>query len=138
MDNTDKARISKLEERVDKLEKVLSLYHTTSSNTKSMKKISPKEFLTNYEVATNTDRALILGYYMEQIEGSATFNATDIDKLFRLSKEKPPKNMNDILAKNVARNGGLLMVADEKKDDKKAWMVTRTGEEYLNELYKNN
>jgi len=37
--------------------------------------------------------------------------------------------MNDVVNKNVAR--GFIMEAAEKKDSKKAWQLTATGERFI-------
>ena len=50
---------------------------------------------------------------------------------FQSAKEKRPMNVSDTVAKNVAR--GLLMEAPNKKDSKKAWELTTTGEKYVEE-----
>jgi hypothetical protein len=54
------------------------------------------------------------------------FNVADLEATFRAAREKLPKNINDAANKNVAR--GFLMEAREKKDSKKAWQLTATGE----------
>jgi len=53
----------------------------------------------------------------------------DLENAFRSAREKLPKNMNDAVNKNIAR--GFLMGAAEKKDAKKAWNLTSTGERFV-------
>jgi len=88
-----------------------------------------KEFLMTREIKADTQKVLALGYFLEYMEGMESFNVNDLEAVFRAAKEKPPANMNDAVNKNIAR--GFLMEAAGKKDAKKAWCLTSTGEKYL-------
>ena len=55
--------------------------------------------------------------------------------IFRSAKEKPPKNINDVINKNI-NPGKFIMDAASKKDDKKAWVLTSTGEKHVEEELK--
>jgi len=81
------------------------------------------------ELNKETQKTLVLGYYLEHSEGMESFNATDLETMFRSAKEKLPKNINDTVNKNIVR--GLIMEAREKKEGKKAWILTSTGEKYV-------
>ncbi len=122
-------RISSLEERVKRLEETLSSSVADETVITKKKKSSAKEFLMTKEIKTETQKVLALGYFLEYMEGIESFNVNDLEAVFRAAKEKLPKNMNDAVNKNIAR--GLLMEAAEKKDAKKAWCLTATGEKYL-------
>ncbi len=126
--------IGELEKRVASLEQALSL-HTPSVPLK-IKKISVKEFLMTKELKTDTQKTLALGYYLEHLESMLSFNIDDLVAGFQAAKEKRPQNMNDVVNKNIAR--GFLMDAAEKKDNKKAWVLTSTGEKYVEEELKVN
>jgi hypothetical protein len=78
---------------------------------------------------TETQKVLALGYFLEYMENMESFNVNDLETAFRSAKERLPKNMNDAVNKNIAR--GFLMDAAGKKDAKKAWCLTSTGEKYL-------
>jgi hypothetical protein len=90
------------------------------------KKQSAREFLLTKKISTETQKALALAYYLEHVEGLESFNVPDLEKAFRAAREKLPANMNDVVNKNIAR--GFLMGANEKKDSKKTWYLTSTGE----------
>lgn len=122
-------RISSLEERVKKLEETLSSSVTSGTTIGKKKKSSAKEFLMTKEIKTETQKVLVLGYFLEYVEGMESFNVNDLETAFRAAKEKLPKNMNDAVNKNIAR--GFLMEAAEKKESKKAWCLTTTGEKHL-------
>lgn len=93
------------------------------------KKQSAKEFLISKGVSVETQKVLALGYFLERTEKLSSFNVPDLEAVFRAAREKLPKNMNDAVNKNVAR--GFLMEAAEKKDAKKAWQLTATGERFV-------
>lgn len=131
---TIEQRIEELEKRVASLEQVSSL--RTPSAAVKMKKTSSKEFLMTKELKTDTQKTLALGYYLEHIEDVPSFNVDDLIAVFQAAKERRPQNMNDVVNKNIAR--GFLMDAAEKKDNKKAWVLTSTGEKYVEEELKIN
>lgn len=126
-------RVSSLEDRIKKLEDILFSGSPDTVITKK-KKSSAKEFLMTKEIKTETQKVLALGYFLEYMEGMESFNVNDLEAVFRAAKEKLPKNMNDAVNKNIAR--GFLMEAAEKKDAKKAWCLTATGEKYLKNEFK--
>ncbi len=95
------------------------------------KKQSTKEFLLSKNISADTQKVLALGYYLERAEGLSSFNVPDLEAAFRAAREKLPKNLNDGVNKNVAR--GFIMEAAEKKDSKKAWHLTATGERFVEE-----
>lgn len=131
---TIEQRMEELEERVASLEQVLLL--RKSYTTVKMKKISAREFLMTKELKTDTQKALALGYYLEHVEGMPSFNIDDLVVVFQAAKERRPQNMNDMVNKNITR--GFLMDATEKKGNKKAWVLTSTGEKYVEEELKIN
>lgn len=131
---TIEQRIEELEKRVASLEQASSL--RTPSAAVKMKKISAKEFLMTKELKTDTQKTLALGYYLEHIEGIPSFNIDDLVAGFQAAKERRPQNMNDVVNKNIAR--GFLMDVAEKKDNKKAWVLTSTGEKYVEKELKVN
>jgi hypothetical protein len=133
MDRDDVTRrLAELEKRVEKLEKHfvgVGLISTTKA-----KKLSAKEFLMTKNPKAETQKVLALGYFLERMEGMKSFNVPDLEAAFRLAKEKLPKNMNDAVNKNISR--AFLMEAEEKKDSKKAWYLTSTGERHVENAMK--
>ncbi len=136
MEKTTEQRLSELEERVAKLEGIGMEPGVTSTGSKLVRKrMSVKEFLLTKAFRSEVEKTLVLAYYLEHTEGMPSFNVNDVIRVFQAAKEKKPVNPNDAVAKNVAR--GFLMDATEKKDSKKAWTLTVTGERYVeNELNK--
>jgi hypothetical protein len=120
-------RLESLERRVDKLEA-----HFGSENAVTVPKerrLSAKEFLLTKNLKVETQKVLALAYFLEREEGLASFNVQELEVAFRAAREKLPKNMNDAVNKNIAR--GFLMETKEKKDSKKAWQLTSTGERFV-------
>jgi hypothetical protein len=126
MDEVDQ-KLQDLETRVKALEKRFDDGGVVSSV--RGKKQSAKEFLLTKKTTTETQKALALAYYLEHVEGLESFNVPDLERVFRTAREKLPANMNDVANKNIAR--GFLMEAKEKKDSKKAWYLTSTGERFV-------
>lgn len=91
------------------------------------KKLSVKEFLISKKPKTDIDKTLIIGYYLENSDNCLPFNAKDIENGFRNAKETSPKNVNDVINKNIRK--GFMMEAKEKKDGKMAWELTNLGEQ---------
>jgi hypothetical protein len=120
-------RVAELEQRVAKLEKQMG--GAPSPRVAGNKKQSAKEFLMSKVVKSETQKVLALGYFLERMEAKPSFNVPDLETAFRAAKERLPKNMNDAVNKNIAR--GFLMEAEEKKDSKKAWYLTSTGERHV-------
>ena len=126
------SRLNKLEERVEKLEKYF--VNTDTSAIARTRKQSAKEFLLTKSPKSEVQKVLALGYFLEHQEGVEFFNVSDLEATFRSAKEKLPKNLNDAVNKNIAR--GFMMEAKEKKDSKKAWHLTSTGERFIEEQAK--
>jgi hypothetical protein len=122
------ARLSRLEERVLKLENT-SGGLGRPIGTAQAKRTSAKEFLMTKSVGSEVQKVLALAYFLERHEGLAVFNVSDLENAFRSAREKLPKNMNDAVNKNIAR--GFMMEAAEKKDSKKAWNLTSSGERFV-------
>lgn len=132
---TIEQRLEELEKRVTEIEKLPSPYAGDHSLQKR-KKLSPQEFLATKNVETEIKKVLVFGYYLEHIEGMESFNASDLETIFQSAKVRPPKNINDGVNKNI-NPGGFIMDAKEKKDGKKAWVLTSTGEKYVVEELQN-
>ncbi len=130
---TVEAKLVELEARIRKLEAFIQM-PTNADAAKNVRKLSPKEFLIGMAIKADTQKVLALSYYLERIEGMRSFNIGDLEAVFRLAKEKLPANMNDAVNKNIAR--GFLMEAEEKKESKKAWYLTASGERYVDDELK--
>jgi polyhydroxyalkanoate synthesis regulator phasin len=123
-------KIQSLEERVTKLEAQPSnAVKSVPAEANKGKGISVKEFIISSKPSGDVQKTLAIGYYLEKYEKMASFNVDDISRHFQLAKESTPQNINDKINMNIKK--GHLMEADSKKDNKKAWVVTNTGEQFL-------
>lgn len=120
--------IRSLEGRVDAIEKRFGSEGAADA-LKTKKTLSAKEFLMTKNIKTETQKVLALAYFLEHQNGLASYNVPDLQSAFRAARETLPKNMNDAVNKNIAR--GFLMEAKDKKDFKKAWQLTSTGEKFV-------
>jgi hypothetical protein len=111
------SRISTLEGRQDKKTHIES------------KKLSMKEFLLTKKPANDVQKTLVIGYYLENIEGMNQFNVKDLTEGFRSAKEPPPLNINDKVNSNIQK--GYMMEEKEKKDKLTAWVLTNSGEKFV-------
>jgi len=122
-------RIVKIEERIASIERGL---FSGDKQKPHHKQLSIKEFLLTVQPQDDTQRTLAVGYFIENYLGAAPFNAKDLGDGFRNAKETSPSNINDRVNKNIDR--GYVMIVKEKKDGKKAWILTNTGEQFINQL----
>lgn len=90
------------------------------------KKVSLKEFLLSKKPSNDVQRTLAIGYYLEKFEGMTSFNFGELEGSFVSAKEKAPENINDKVNMNIRK--GHIMELKEKKNNKKAWCLTSTGE----------
>jgi len=117
-------RLDELEKRIAKIEGLLL------SKPKSFeKKISIKEFILQKHPGNDVEKALAIAYYLEKYEGFSSFHTIDIEKGFRDAREKVPANVADKIQKNIAK--GHIMEAEEEKDGHKAYMLTSSGEGFV-------
>jgi len=93
------------------------------------KKLSIKEFMLTKNQTDDVQKTLVIGYYLEHFEGMDKFNAKDLAEGFRSAKEPLPGNVNDKVNSNIGK--GYMMAAKEKKDKFKAWVLTNSGEKFI-------
>ena len=100
----------------------------------STKKTSIKEFLLEQPPTTDIQRTLAIGYFLESRVGMASFTKLDLEKGYSDAKETPPSNIS-VNIKHCIKHGHM-MEADEKKNNKTAYVVTRSGEQFVAGGYK--
>lgn len=115
-------RLKNHEERISKLER---LFQTKPENIQ--KKLSIKEFILSKKSKSDIQRTLAMGYYLEKYENLTSFNAKDLENGFRRAKENVPGNINNQVIRNIQK--GYMMEARDKKDNRKAWYLTNSGDE---------
>jgi hypothetical protein len=123
------ASIKNLDTRVSRLEADASRDGAEPLPTSAQKKLSLKEFLIDRGPSNAVQMSLAIGYFLENYDSLSSFNAADLERGFRAARETVPPNIND--KANMCVRNGHFMEHNEKKDNMKAWVVTRTGEEVV-------
>jgi hypothetical protein len=98
------------------------------------KKLSIKEFLLEKPPSTDIQRTLAIGYFLETHTGMASFTKAELEKGYSDAKESTPSNISVNI--NHCIKQGHMMEADEKKNNKTAYVVTRRGEQFVAAGYK--
>jgi nitrogen regulatory protein PII-like uncharacterized protein len=116
------------ERRISALEKI------PESGVNKRKRISIKEFILEKNPTDDVQKTLVIGYYLEHFRGISPFNTKGLAEGFREAREPVPININDKVNSNIAK--AYMMDAGEKKDNLKAWVLTNSGERFVNENLK--
>lgn len=131
-------RIVDLENRVAALEKRLhSNTHALKGGKRPNRGIN--EFLREKKPKTATDMVLALAVYYTQFKGADSFSAKDLSSLMKkvkLREPKKPKNINDLINRNIAK--GYLEEDKVGEDKKKRWYVTASGIELVENNFNRN
>jgi len=117
-------RIIDLENRVTALEKELRA-GTPAPKSGKRQNQSVNEFLLEKSPTTAIDSVLVIAVYHERFSGANSFGANDILDLIRKAKQKKPKNINDLINKNITK--GYFEEDKVGEDGKKRWYVTSSG-----------
>lgn len=80
----------------------------------------------------HTDSVAVFAYWLFKAEKMNSFNVQDILDCYDKTRKAKPSNVNQIINQNVATH--IFAEASEKKDGLKAWIITRTGEEYVAQM----
>lgn len=135
MDNQD-LKIKNLEEKIAEMEKRLSriesIVFVRNMPKTGGKTLSIKEFVLSKKPTDDSQKILVITYFLEKYDHAASFNAKDLARGFERAKEKMPANINDRVNKIIA-NTGYIMETKEKKDNLKAWTLTNSGERFVEE-----
>lgn len=124
------ARVTALEARLARIEGQ-SLHETVELKGVTKKRLSLREFMNSKSMTSEVQKTLAIAYYLETHDGMSSFNAQDIKKGYSLAKEPSPRNINDTINKNIQK--GYLMDAAEKKEGNKAWTLTNSGIEFVDD-----
>jgi len=88
------------------------------------------EFLAQKNIKTHIDRVVaILDYYRRS--GEEPMTIAELEDAYSSIRMKQPRNFSDLLAQCIRK--GHVVEAKNKKDGKKAWQITDTGERYVEE-----
>ena len=127
MNNDIEKRLTDLENRVTALEKEAQ----PSAPVQGGKRRNPSinEFLREKGPSTAVDSVLAIAVYQERFSGADSFSANDLLDLIRKAKQKKPKNINDLINKNIGK--GYFEEDKVGEDKKKRWYVTNSGTELV-------
>lgn len=120
-------RVSELEQRLARLEDRLRV--NPPPVVVGEKPTSIREFLLASGARSDVEKTLFAGHFLEKIGRQASFNVDDLRNAFAQAKEPRPANLNDAVNKNVQK--GLMMNAPERKAGMKAWVLTNSGESFV-------
>jgi hypothetical protein len=133
-----------MKEKLEELKKIVAEHETRISNLEDLvagrtmktekreqreKKLSIKELLRSKRPKTDVQKVLAIGYYLEKHEGMLSFNVNDVNDGFSSAKEPEPSNTQAFINQNI--KNGHIMGIKEKKDKKKAYVLTNSGEEFV-------
>lgn len=80
----------------------------------------------------HTEVVTVFAYWLFKVEKMESFNVKDIVECYNRTRKVKPINPNQIINTNVASH--LFAEAEEKKDGRKAWVITKTGEKYIAQM----
>lgn len=126
-------RFEAIERRLEQLENSGHSKNDISSAVTN-KNLSLKEFLISKNPESYVLKTLTIGYHLEKSEGQLEFNIKDLENAFRNAKEQVPSNINQIVNENIKK--GHMMVVKEKKDGLKSWVLTSSGERFVENNFK--
>jgi hypothetical protein len=86
------------------------------------------EFLAGKKVTTHPDRVVAIAYHTFHTTGGAGVTTADLGDAYSRARVRKPQNFPDVIATCV-RKGRL--VEGERRDAMKTWVITRTGEEFV-------
>lgn len=80
----------------------------------------------------HTDVVAVFAYWLFKVENMKSFNVKDIIDCYDRTRRTKPSNPNQIINNNITNH--YFVEANERKDGYKAWVITRTGEEYVEQM----
>ena len=80
----------------------------------------------------HTDLVAVYAFWLFKKEGLQSFNVKDIISCYDKTRRAKPKNVNQII--NVGVHGNVFSEVKEKKDGLKAWVITKAGENFVNQM----
>lgn len=88
------------------------------------------EFLAGKNVTTHLDRIVAILYFNHH-KGNELITVAELEEAYSNARVRPPRNFSDSLAYCIRK--GYIVEARGKKDGKKAWQITPTGEKFVEE-----
>lgn len=108
--------------------------HVSIPTNTTGKPSSPSEFIKKLSPKNQSEKAIVLAYYLEKVRGMDKFTTADLTAVGREAKQPKFTNISDTVAKQVQQ--GLLMGAGGPgdKESSRAYILTSSGEEYVESL----
>lgn len=88
------------------------------------------EFLAGRNITTHVDRIVAILYYQYH-KGIELTTVAELEGAYSNARVRPPRNFSDLLANCIRR--GYVVESKDKKDGKKAWQITPTGQKFVEE-----
>lgn len=86
------------------------------------------EFLAQKNITTHIDRIVAILYYKYH-RGNELTTVAELTEAYSTARRSPPGNLSDVLAKCIRK--GYVIEARDKKEGKKAWQITPSGENFV-------
>ena len=80
----------------------------------------------------HVDITAVFAYWLLKMEKQESFNVDDMLGYYDRTRKTKPGNIHVVMTTNVKRH--VFAEAKEKKDAKKAWIITRKGEERVEQM----
>jgi len=95
---------------------------------KRKKELSVKEFILEKNPKDDIQRTLTISFYLENYQDYESFTVKDIKEGFLNAREKIPSNVNQMVNENIKKG---FMMPVKKKDKMNAWVITNTGQKFV-------
>ncbi len=99
-----------------------------SASPSSSKSMSLGEFVRQLGFKRHTDLVLAFGFYLEKMRGVSEFTAADMNNCYYEAK-LDTSNTSQMVIQNIKR--GFMMEGKNAKGSRRAYTLTRSGEEYV-------
>lgn len=96
------------------------------------KKVSAGEFIRQLGFTKHTDMVLAFGYFLEKMAGLRVFTPADINTCYYEAKLES-SNTSQMIIRNI-HSGRMMPARKEGDKGKKGYMLTRTGEEFIDKM----
>ena len=93
---------------------------------------SVNEFMVSLAVSSHLDRIVAILYHNLRYADTDRMTSDEVLDTYGRLRERRPANLSDLIGK-CSRKGHIIE-ASEKKDGKKAWQITPTGEGHIEKL----
>jgi len=124
-------RLADLEARVKALEGLEAIPAAAKK-----KPVSLREFINKLQPENGIMTALVIGYFYESIQEVGYFNNELLKTGFADAKIIAPKNIPDVIAQ--MRKKAYIMPSSNPEAKGKAWVLTNTAEELIEQMIAND